>query len=122
MRKSQLTKLTIDIISKTAEKQKVQDKFSRLLFSNYPELKSTKKIETWFELDFYAFKKEFNKQKLKLSLSDESEWIDYFDEQVKVHKSIATVISNMEKEIDQIVYELYILTGDEIKIVEELIR
>ncbi|MFP4023993.1 MAG: Eco57I restriction-modification methylase domain-containing protein [Thiohalospira sp.] len=117
--KNLLTQLTNDIISKTVEKQKLQLKFSKLLFSKYPKLKQTKKLENLFELDFNGFKKELSKQKIKFSLSEESEWIEYFDEQSKNHKSVTTSISNMEKEVDQLVYELYDLTEEEIKVVEE---
>lgn len=120
--KKQLAQLTIEIISKTAEKQKLQFKFGKLLSSKYSELKQTKKLGNWFKLDFNEFKKELSKQKIKFSLSEESEWIEYFDEQSKNHKSITTSISKIEKGIDQIVYELYGLSEEEIRIVEESVK
>lgn len=79
----------------------------------------TKKIENWFGSDFYEFKKELSKQKVKFSLSEESEWIEYFEEQTRNHKTISTAISNLENEINLMVYELYGLTEEEIIIVEE---
>lgn len=75
---------------------------------------------SWFELDFNGFKKELAKQKIKFSLSEESEWIEYFDEQSQKHNSVTSSISIIENEIDQIVYELYGLTKEEVKIVEEI--
>jgi hypothetical protein len=119
--KRNLSILTNDIISKTVEKQKVQTKFNKLLSSKYPSLKETKKLENWFKLDFYEFKKELYKQKVAFSLSDESEWIEYFEAQAKNFKFITSTIANLEREIDQLVYEIYGLTDDEIKIVEGLI-
>ncbi|MDD3051437.1 MAG: TaqI-like C-terminal specificity domain-containing protein, partial [Candidatus Cloacimonetes bacterium] len=119
--KNQLTLLTTQIISKTVEKQKLQMKFSKLLFSNYSAIKQSKKLENWFELEFNEFKKELAKQKVTFTLSEESEWIEYFEEQSKNHKSVVTSISKIEKAIDQLVYALYGLNEDEIKIVEESI-
>jgi tRNA1(Val) A37 N6-methylase TrmN6 len=118
--KNQLKQLTSDIISKTTEKQKAQSKFNKLLLNNYPSIKQTKKIHKWYDLDFNEFKKELAKQKIKFSLSEESEWIEYFEEQTKIHKSILSEIEKTEKVIDQMIYELYGLTEEEIKIVEEV--
>lgn len=116
--KNLLTQLTIDVISKTTEKQKIQVKFLKLLFNKFPDLKQTKKLENWFGLNFSEFKKELDKQKIKFSLSEESEWIEFFEDQTKKHKSVISSISKLEKEIDQLVYQLYDLTDDEISIIE----
>ncbi|KAF0200432.1 MAG: type II restriction enzyme methylase [Bacteroidetes bacterium] len=116
--KRKLSILTNDIISKTTEKQKVQIKFNKLLSSKYPALKETKKLENWYRLGFIEFKKELSKQKVAFSLSDESEWIAYFEEQTRSYKFIISSIANLEREIDHLVYEMYGLTDDEIKIVE----
>lgn len=60
-----------------------------------------------------------NSKTKKLSLSQESEWLQYFEEQKQNVLSIKTEIDKTDKEIDQMVYKLYDLTEDEIKIVEE---
>ncbi len=116
---NELTKLTNELISKTAETQKIKAEFNKLLLSKFSELKPTKKIDNWFRLGFNEFKKELEKQKIKFSISEESDWLEYFEEQIKKHQSISTAISNLEKEVDQLVYQLYDLTEEEIKIVEE---
>ena len=115
---NELTNLTDELISKTAEKQKIQAKLSKLLLSKYQGLRLTKKLENWFDLNFVEFKKELLKQKIQLSLSDESEWIEYFEEQIKNYKTRSTAISTMERQVDKLVYEIYGLTDEEIKIVE----
>jgi hypothetical protein len=116
---NELTDITNELISKTDETQNVQTKFNKLLLSKYSELKLTKKLGNWFELDFNEFKKELAKQKIRFSLSEESEWIEYFADQIKNYKSISTAISNIENKVDQMVYELYNLSEEEIRIVEE---
>ena len=69
-------------------------------------------------LTFKDFHKELSKQKIKLTLSEEAEWLSYFEEQKAKAKAIQQVIDATDKEIDQMVYELYELTEEEIKIVE----
>ena len=116
-----LSNKTDNIISNTREAQKIKTKFIKLLNNKFNEVKITKKLENWFDLSFTDFLKELKKQKKYLSLSDESEWLDFFEAQTKAYTDLSNSIKNQEKEIDQMVYELYGLTQEEIKIVEESI-
>ena len=56
---------------------------------------------------------------IKISLSKEADWIQYLNEQKDKYLEINNRVFETEKEIDQMVYELYALTEEEIKIVEE---
>ena len=68
-------------------------------------------------MSFADFVKELKKKKIKLSLGQEAEWEDYFlAEQAKAN-NLKNQIDQTDKEIDQMVYELYGLTDEEIKIV-----
>ena len=60
---------------------------------------------------------ERTKQKATLSLSQKSEWEDYFEIEKKKVLEIKSQIDATDKEIDQMVYELYGLTEEEIGIV-----
>ena len=62
------------------------------------------------------------KQKIKLSLSEEAEWMQYFTEQKEKALAIQAEIDKTDREIDQMVYELYGLTDEEIAIVEAATR
>lgn len=53
-----------------------------------------------------------------MSLSEEAEWENYFTSEAKKTLELKTQIAKTDKEIDQMVYALYELTEDEIKIVE----
>ncbi len=77
-----------------------------------------KKLQDWYVLSFAEFIKELEKKKIKLSLSQKAEWEDYFLEEQKKAIVLKTKIDTTDKEIDQMVYELYGLTPEEIKIVE----
>ena len=117
--KSELTQITESIIDKTSVIQKLNAKFIRLLKSKFDEINITKKLEKWFDLNFVDFQKELKKQKIKMSLTDESDWIDFFELQSKSYSEISDSINLLEKGINHMVYELYGLTEEEIKIVEE---
>jgi len=69
-------------------------------------------------LTYAEFVKELAKKKIKLSLSQEAEWEDYFSAEQQKAVALKTKIDQTDKEIDQMVYELYGLTEEEIKIVE----
>ena len=64
------------------------------------------------------FLKELTKQKIKLPLSDQQEWLDYFEEQKAKANTIKHLIHQTDAEIDAMVYQLYGLTDEDIKTVE----
>jgi len=85
--------------------------------------KPTKKLQNWYELDFGEFIKELNKAIKKvggeqLTKKNEMEWMELFEEKKTEAQTIKASIDKTDKEIDQMVYELYGLTAEEIKIVE----
>ena len=79
----------------------------------------TKKLKDWYLLTFSEFIKELTKQKVKLSLSEESEWEEFFTQESKKVLELKSSIDKTDKEIDMMVYELYGLTDEEIKIIED---
>ncbi|MCX7551543.1 Eco57I restriction-modification methylase domain-containing protein [Xanthomarina sp. F2636L] len=99
--------------------QEVSSKFQRTLQRKFEGLeKLPKKLENWYELTYADFIKELKKKKIVLSLGEEAEWEDYFIAEQQKAVALKTQINQTDKEIDQMVYELYGLTEDEIKIVE----
>ena len=106
------------MLSLNKQLQETSDKFLRTCERKFDGLKLTKKLQDWYNLSYKDFIKELAKQKIKLSLSEEAEWADYFDQEKKNALEIQTQIETTDKEIDQMVYELYGLTEEEIKIVE----
>jgi len=92
--------------------------------SKWHDIKFSRKLFAWFELDFSDFIKELNKAikisgEASLSKKDEFEWIELFEENKKKALELKSQITQTDKEIDQMVYALYELTEEEIKIVEE---
>ena len=58
------------------------------------------------------------KQKVKLSLKQQDEWKEYFTEYKTQLQELQTQIAATDKQINTLVYKLYNLTDEEIKIVE----
>lgn len=96
--------------------------------SFYDELKLEKlttKLQKFEELEFDDFIKEYTKSK-KIKFADKLEernfkndWKTIFENDKKEVLKIQNQINQTDKEIDQMVYKLYDLTQDEIKIVEK---
>ena len=95
-----------------------RQRFHRRLQENLGVTKVTAALEHFDELDFKAFVTELKKQKISLSLSQQDEWEDYFNQYKAECNSLSAQIAVTDKEIDRMVYELYGLTEEEIKVVE----
>ena len=61
---------------------------------------------------------ELKKKKIKLSLEEEAEWLTYFNKKKIEANALQAEIEGIEKQIDQMVYELYGLSEEEINVVE----
>ena len=112
------TLLADTMLLQNKELQTVKSKFIKLLLSKFSDIKINNKLEDWNNIDFKTFTKELEKQKIKLSLSEQSDWIDFFEKEKAKANAIQQIIATTDKEIDVMVYKLYELTEDEIKIVE----
>lgn len=106
------------IINLNKEHIEQSQKFQRTLVRKFELDQLPKKLQDWYLLTYPEFIKELGKKKIKLSLSQESEWEDYFLMESKKALALKTDIDTTDKEIDQMVYMLYGLTSAEIEIVE----
>ena len=103
--------------------QSLSNKFSTYFASHDPLDKLPGKLEKWYELEFVDFIKELNKaikgvKGTPLTKKDEFEWMELFEENKKKALELKSEIDKTDKEIDKMVYELYGLSEEEIKIVE----
>ena len=81
--------------------------------------KISTKLQNWYLLNFDEFIKELSKAKVKLSLSQKADWEDYFIAEKSKAETLDNEIEMMDKEIDGMVYELYGLSEEEIRVVEK---
>ena len=105
-------------LSLNKELQEISKKFQRTLQRKFEFDKLSNKLQDWYLLSFDDFIKELNKKKIKLSLSEESEWEEFFNNESMKALEILNSINEVDKEIDKMVYDLYGLTKEEIEIVE----
>ena len=98
--------------------QALSQKFQRLLTRKFELEKLSTKLKDWYLLEFSEFVKELKKSKIKLSLKEEMEWEEIFLEKKEEAEKVKNEIEMTDKEIDGMVYELYGLSEEEIKIIE----
>ncbi len=94
------------------------NKFLKFLGSSYGLGKLSKKLEAFYNLSFNDFVKELKKQKVSLSKKDEFELMDLFEKQKARIFEIHHAIKATDKEINNMVYQLYELTENEIQLIE----
>ena len=107
------------MLQKNKELQTVKSNVVKLLQSQYSGININTKLSNWNELSFKDFCKELEKQKIKLTISEKAELMQYFEAEQTKANNIQQIIIQTDKEIDQMVYKLYELTDEEIKIIEQ---
>ena len=106
------------MLSLNKDLQSKRARFLSLLQNNLPEVKITGSLETFDTLDFAGFVAELKKQKIKLSLAQQDEWMDFFNKYKSDCNALTAEIAETDKTIDTLVYDLYGLTAEEIAIIE----
>lgn len=111
------------ILEYKKEIQLIIDKFKHYFSGKYKIEKAPKRLENWHELSFTDFIKELSKAiktggGIPLTKRDEIDWMDLFEDYKNQAQNIKQQIDKTDKEIDMMVYELYGLSLEEIKVVE----
>ena len=101
------------MLSLHKELQEKRSRFLRRLGENLEGVKITTALQTFDVLDFAGFVAELKKQKIKLSLSQQDEWEEYFNQNKEACQALAQQISETDQEIDTRVFDLYGLTPEE---------
>ena len=97
-----------------------KDNFLQTLREEKSLLKLSRKLQNFHNMEFDEFKKELRKKKVKFSLGTENnEWREYFEKTKEKINHLQIQIDKTDKIIDKMVYELYKLNEEEIKIICE---
>jgi hypothetical protein len=96
-----------------------RQRFLRRLTGNFTKLKITETLEQFDELDFNQFLAELWKQKIKVVFKKQDELEEYFIPSQTECRDIMKQIADTDTKIDKMVYELYGLSEEEIKIIEK---
>lgn len=95
--------------------QKKSSNFLKVVKQTFALEKISTKLETFYDLDFDGFMKEL---KQKVTPKTKLEWLEIFEDTKKQLQELKQQIDSTDKEINALVYKLYDLTDEEIKIVE----
>jgi len=106
------------IINLYSESKQKRNTFQSRIKSNFALEKISTKLETFHDHDFKSFVAELKKQKVSPTLKQQDEWEEYFNSYKKEINDLQAEIKKTDAEIDQMVYKLYELTEEEIRIVE----
>lgn len=105
------------MLSLYTQLQEKRSRFLRRLSENLEGVKITTALQTFDQMDFKGFVAELKKQKIKLTLSQQDEWEEYFNQRVAECQTLSAQIQATDNEIDNRVFDLYGLTEEERKIV-----
>ncbi len=106
------------MLAKNSELYQQKRHLLKLLRNKYEALVITNKLAEWPDLSFNELLKELTKQKIKLSLPEQAEWMEYFDTEKEKAIQLQQFITKTDKEIDKMVYKLYELTIEEQSVIE----
>lgn len=115
---TQLSSLAETMLSLNSQLQEKRSRFLHRLSENMEGIKINTALQAFDQLDFAGFVAELRKQKIKLSLTKQDEWEEYFNLYQKTCQDISRQIADNDRKIDIIVYQLYSLTYDEVLIVD----
>jgi hypothetical protein len=104
------------IIDHTTTYERIRIQLIALLVNKFG-VKASVKLQNWYNLSFQEFLSELKKVKIKLSLAEESEWLQYFELQMSEILKPISAMKTIRKELDHLVYELYDLDIDDEKVI-----
>lgn len=93
--------------------QEKVNKFLNRLKTNFWIEKLSWKLEKFYDFDFGSFVNELKKNKISLSLKDQDEWEEYFSSYKNEILELKSEIENCDREIDEMVFDLYGLSEEE---------
>jgi SAM-dependent methyltransferase len=107
------------LISNQREYLKLLNKFLMQIQVQFSPRKLSKKLLTFYELTFSEFVKIINNSsKRKMTLREQDEWKDYFDDYSSRLYTLKTQIDEVDIEIDNVIYDFYQLNKSEIDVIE----
>lgn len=114
---TELSVLADTMLTLHQQLQEKRSRFLRRLTENLEGVKITSSLQAFDTMDFKGFVAELKKQKIKLTLSQQDEWEEYFNQRVAECQKLSAQIKATDNEIDNRVFDLYGLTEEERKIV-----
>ena len=100
-----------------------KQKFLNRIYSFFNSKKISRQLDNFYKINFDEFISEVKKiPNTKLSLKDEEEWEEYFEERKQELLALNNKIEKLDDEIDELVYNLYSITNNEKEIIKEVLK
>lgn len=116
--KEQLSNLSKEIIQLRQDFEKIKQNLFNRIQTNFSS-KISKKLETFWLLNFDEFLREIEKNcSKKFTLNDQDEWQSYFNDNKTQILQLDNKISKLDEQVNKKVYELYGISDEEQKIIE----
>lgn len=116
--KGTLSKIVSNILKNKETMNNHNKKFFNRIQEHAPNTTISKKLEVYYQMNFSEFVKELEKKKVKITLKQKDEWEDYFNDHSSLALKLSEQISKDTEKINRIVFELYQLNENEIKMVQ----
>lgn len=110
------------MIEKNKQFYEAKKKFIKLVKYKYNLDKTSRKLDTFYKLSFKEFVNEIQDKNKVVSIEKEAELMDFFDKNKKEVLGLIDELSKTEREIDKMVYDLYQITPEEQKIIENNLK
>ncbi len=103
------------MLTKKSELQKISKEFTNYLSAKYSINNLSKNLINWYKISDNQFLTELTKLKVNISHKDESNFLQYFNEQKQIASKIDNEIEIIDNKIDELIYKLYKLSNNEIE-------
>jgi hypothetical protein len=121
--RTELEKYEKTILENYEEFLKIKNKVRSRILSVFKIDKLNEKIEDFHTISFNEFLTEISKKSdIKLSLKEQDEWEDYFNENKNSLIKLEEEIKKLDYKIDEIVYDMYGINDDEKRIIEDNLK
>ena len=117
----ELSSLADTMLTLNQQLQEKRSRFLRRLNENFEGIKITAALQSFDQLNYKGFTSELKKQNIKLTLVQQDEWEDYFNQYRQACQDLTAQISQKDNEIDQRVFDLYGLTPEEREVVTKAV-
>lgn len=106
------------MVSLTAESETIREKFLRLIEARFDGIKIGQILWQWPDLTFKQLLKELRRQKISLNITAENDLLIFFESEKQRFQNLGTQVSNLDRQIDEMIYKIYELTLEQIEVIE----
>ena len=119
----ELSNLAILLSNSNRELYNEINSFKKWILRTFNIDKLSKKLENYYEFDFEVFLKEIKKKKVNVKQRKTQELLESeFNESLTIIKPLQDKIIELDETINNMVYELYELTPEDIEIIENSLK